>query len=118
MNNYNIAPGLGVLRGSFRVKLDFRYFLPHAALTLVALLGFAIWWGSNAGWQRYVSLFVFALLTTPLVFAIWKTLPHVFDRLSVYENGFVYERGRTRLSIVAGMRSRTSARLSILKCPR
>ena len=50
--------------------------------------------GSNAGWQRYVSLLVFAVLTTPLLFAIWKTLPHIFDRLSVYENGFVYERRR------------------------
>lgn len=93
----DIASKLGVLKGTFHVKLSFAYFLPHAVLLIVALLGFAIWWSSNSGWQRYVTLFVFALLTTPVVFAVWKTLPRVFDKLCVYQNGFAYYRGRETL---------------------
>jgi len=88
------ASDLGVLKGTFGVKLGFGYFLPHAVLLLAALIGFAIWWNSNAGWQRYVSFFVFLLLTAPLIFALWKTLPRLRDTLSVYDNGFIYLRGR------------------------
>jgi hypothetical protein len=87
-------PVLGGLKGRFRVKLGIWYFLPHLVLLLLSLTGFAIFWGSNAGWQRYVSLGVFLLFTAPLVFAIWKTIPRLRDKLSVYDNGFTYRRGR------------------------
>jgi len=93
VNESTVTSELGVLKGNFGVRLGFGYFLPHAGLAVVSLIGFAIWWGSNAGWQRYVSLFVFVLLTAPLAFAVWKTLPRVFDKLSVYQNGFAYYRG-------------------------
>ena len=94
-DSYSVGQGLGVLKGSYGVKLSLGYFLPHAALLLVALLGFAIWWGSSTGWKQYVSFGVFLLLTTPFIFALWKTLPRALDKLRIYENGFVYLRGRT-----------------------
>ena len=85
---------LGAVRGTYKVRLSIGYFLPLIGLLLFALLGFAIWWGSDEGWQRYVTFFVFLLFMAPFVWAIWKTLPRAFDRLSIYDNGFVYERGR------------------------
>jgi hypothetical protein len=37
---------------------------------------------------------VFLVLTAPFIWAVWKTTAGIFDRLSIYEHGFVYERGR------------------------
>ena len=93
-SSYPIASDLGTLKGIYRVKISVGYFLPLAGLLAVALIGLAIWWGSISGWQRYVSFAVFLLFTAPFVWAIWKTLPRMLDRLSIYEKGFVYERSR------------------------
>jgi hypothetical protein len=78
------------LAGTYRVKLNAAYFLPHAGLASLALLGFAILWGAS-GWKVYVSAVVFVLLSAPLLFILWRTIPTWRDELQVYENGFTYK---------------------------
>ena len=84
---------LGQLNAIFHVKFNAAYFIPHAALSLLALLGFAIFWGAS-GWKVYVSAAVFALFSLPFLYAVWLTIPTLWDELRVYENGFTYSSRR------------------------
>ncbi|HQX55508.1 MAG TPA: hypothetical protein PLP07_06245 [Pyrinomonadaceae bacterium] len=85
---------LGELKGVFRVRMGLTYFLPHFGLFCVALIGFAIYYGAPAGWKSYVSALVFLLFSLPLAFILWKTIPSLFDQLTVYQNGFTYKTRR------------------------
>jgi len=83
-------PKLGELKGRFKVKVGIGYFLPHTVLLLVALLGVAIFFGAERGWQSYVSGGVLVLLSLPFIYALWKTLPSLKDELTVYAGGLRY----------------------------
>ena len=94
IENKDYNEKLGAEKGVYRVKFSLGYFLPHLGLLFIAGLGVVIFLGAS-GWKTYVSAVIMVLFCSPIVFVLWKTLPGIRDRLTIFENGFTYEsRGR------------------------